>query len=96
MRLDFQQCDRSGRFYRVYQHASSQPGWIWQTTLTVGVLVFLGPLVLLAVTAMLVMGAVYLTLSLAHGIAGLFSRPVPLPDDSAGRINVRVIPHDEP
>lgn len=99
MPFDFQQFDRSGRFTGIYRRVSSKPSWVWRGTLMVGILLFVVPLMLLAIAALVAMGLTYLLLSLIANIGQIFTggKPHhPLHDRQDGRVNVRVIrPEDE-
>ncbi|MFP4145522.1 MAG: hypothetical protein ACLFV3_10300 [Phycisphaeraceae bacterium] len=79
-----------------HQRVQARPSWVWKLTLATALVVFVLPLVLLTLAALLVAAAVFTVLSLVAGgigfIANLFgglSRIGGPPAD--GRRNVRVM-----
>lgn len=78
------------------QRINRRPSWAWQLALAAGVLVIVGPLVLLILTAILVAAAVFIVASLVAAGLNLLQRLLhtltghSLPHDD-GRRNVRVI-----
>ncbi len=99
MPIDFGQFDRSGRFTGIYRRVSAKPGWVWRGTLAVGILLFVAPLLLLAMAALLAMGLTYMVLSLIAELGNLLTGRESnrdRDDQPDGRENVRVIrPEDE-
>jgi hypothetical protein len=82
------------RFVRVYRRVRVQPPWVWGTALLIGGVIFIIPLVLLTIGAVLTIALIYILLSLVHRITSGIARLL-TPGDQEGRRNVRVIRPDE-
>lgn len=76
-----------------YRRMESRPGWVWRGAVAAAVIVFVVPLVLLALAAMVIAAAVFVVLSLTAAGLGTVRRLFGghgLPRDD-GRRNVRII-----
>ncbi len=94
MAIRFERFSADPRFGRVYRRVTAEPSWVWRTALAVGVIVFVLPIVLLALGAVVSVVAVYFLLSLLNRAARAIGRTFGGPDAS-GRRNVRVVDPDE-
>lgn len=82
------------RFGGWYSRATSQPSWAWKIAGAVALLVFVVPIILLTLAALLAFGVVFGVLMLVHKVASLFSgspETAVEADTDKGRRNVRVI-----